>query len=87
MLFRELGLSESLLAALEKAGYTEATPIQEKAIPPILGARDVLGCAQTGTGKTAAFALPTLQRISESRPSFTNRTPCWAAPTGCWSLT
>lgn len=62
--FPELGLTPSLLRALHAAGYHEATPIQEQAIPPVLQGRDVMGCAQTGTGKTAAFALPTLQRLS-----------------------
>lgn len=65
MLFSDLGLNARLLSALETAGYTTATPIQVQAIPPIIAGRDVLGSAQTGTGKTAAFALPTLQRIAE----------------------
>ncbi len=64
MLFKELGLSAELLRAVEKQGYTEATPIQREAIPPILAARDVLASAQTGTGKTAGFTLPLLQRLS-----------------------
>ena len=61
--FRDLALSDCMLAAIEAAGYTTATPIQAQAIPPLLAGRDVLGQAQTGTGKTAAFALPMLQRI------------------------
>lgn len=61
--FRDLALSDCLLSAIEAAGYTTATPIQAQAIPPLLAGRDVLGQAQTGTGKTAAFALPMLQRI------------------------
>jgi len=63
MLFNQLGLSADLLRAVEKQGYTEATPIQREAIPPILEGRDVLACAQTGTGKTAGFTLPLLQRL------------------------
>ncbi|MCI0357384.1 MAG: DEAD/DEAH box helicase [Planctomycetaceae bacterium] len=63
MSFAELELSENLLRAVREEGYEIATPIQREAIPPILAGRDLLGCAQTGTGKTAAFALPTLQRL------------------------
>ncbi|MGD9535734.1 MAG: DEAD/DEAH box helicase [Alphaproteobacteria bacterium] len=58
MTFEDLGLSPSLLEAVAACGYTQPTPIQEKAIPPILQGRDVLGCAQTGTGKTASYTLP-----------------------------
>ncbi len=65
--FRDLALSESMLSAIEASGYTTATPIQAQAIPPLLAGRDVLGQAQTGTGKTAAFALPMLQRIDVSQ--------------------
>ncbi len=61
--FGDLGLSPGLLSAVEKAGYTTPTPIQIQAIPPALAGRDILGCAQTGTGKTAAFSLPLLQHI------------------------
>ncbi len=64
MEFSQLQLKEELLRALRDAGYTEPSPIQDKAIPPVLDGRDVLACAQTGTGKTAAFALPTLQLLS-----------------------
>ena len=63
MQFRDLGLSAPLLRAIDQAGYTEPTPIQRESIPPALAGRDLLGCAQTGTGKTAAFALPLLQRL------------------------
>ncbi|MSR59979.1 MAG: DEAD/DEAH box helicase [Planctomycetaceae bacterium] len=61
--FRQLQLSEPLLQALESSGYVTPTPIQAQTIPPLLEGRDVLGQAQTGTGKTAAFALPMLQRV------------------------
>src|SRR5687767_12257985 len=61
--FAGLGLSESLLTTLTSLGYEEPTPIQREAIPPLLEGRDLLGQAATGTGKTAAFALPLLQRI------------------------
>ncbi len=65
MPFSTLGLNEPILSTIEAEGYTQPTPIQERAIPPILAGQDVLGCAQTGTGKTAAFALPILQRFLE----------------------
>jgi ATP-dependent RNA helicase RhlE len=65
MLFEELGLIEPLVKALHQQGYTEPTPIQAQAIPVVLQRQDLLGCAQTGTGKTAAFALPILQLLSE----------------------
>jgi len=61
MFFKDLNLSANLLDALEKVGYTSPTPIQEQSIPSILEGKDIFGCAQTGTGKTAAFALPLLQ--------------------------
>lgn len=64
MNFKELGLPDHLLLALEKLGFTEPTPIQKEAIPPLLRGSDVLGQAQTGTGKTAAFALPLLAKIN-----------------------
>ncbi len=64
MTFQELGLSKPILKALAEQGYERPSPIQEKAIPPALAGRDVLGCAQTGTGKTCAFAAPILQRLS-----------------------
>ncbi len=64
MSFHELGLSAELLRAIEEQGYREATPIQQQAIPLILAGRDVLAGAQTGTGKTAAFTLPLLQRLN-----------------------
>src|SRR5690606_31590861 len=58
---------EPVLQALSKEGYTKPTPIQERSIPPILQKRDLLGCAQTGTGKTAAFTIPVLQLIHEQK--------------------
>ena len=64
MTFEQLGLNAPILNALREMGYHAPSPIQEKAIPPALAGRDVLGCAQTGTGKTCAFATPILQRLS-----------------------
>ncbi|HIP73989.1 MAG TPA: DEAD/DEAH box helicase, partial [Anaerolineae bacterium] len=64
MNFQEFSLDSRILAGVKSVGYTEPTPIQEQAIPVILQGKDVLGLAQTGTGKTAAFALPILQRLS-----------------------
>lgn len=66
MKFHELRLIEPILRAVAAEGYATPTPIQEKAIPQVLEGRDLLGCAQTGTGKTAAFALPILQRLMQS---------------------
>jgi ATP-dependent RNA helicase RhlE len=63
--FDTLGLSAAVLEAVEESGYTNPTPIQEKAIPVILEGRDVIGASQTGTGKTAAFALPTLSMLTK----------------------
>ena len=68
MNFRDLGLTAPILKALTQEGYTDPTPIQRKAIPPALAGRDVLGCAQTGTGKTCAFAAPILQRLGGRVP-------------------
>ena len=70
--FSQLNLIEPLLRAVSARNYDTTTPIQAETIPPLLAGRDVLGCAQTGTGKTAAFALPILQHISE-RPSLSKR--------------
>jgi len=67
MSFSELKLIEPLCRALESEGYEEPTPIQAKAVPVVLDGRDLLGCAQTGTGKTAAFVLPILQRLAATR--------------------
>ena len=67
MQFNELGLSPELLQAITDAGYLNPTPIQEKAIPVVAQGRDVLGCAQTGTGKTASFALPMIDKLAAGR--------------------
>lgn len=67
MSFSDLGLSDELLRAVADAGYDTPTPIQEKAIPVVLMGRDILGCAQTGTGKTASFTLPMLDILSHGR--------------------
>ncbi len=69
MLFSELGLAADLLRALNEAGYTKPTPIQQQSIPLVLEGRDLLAAAQTGTGKTAAFALPMLQRLNAGKPA------------------
>ena len=63
--FKELGIIEPILRALDKEGYSQPTPIQAQAIPKLLIGRDLLGCAQTGTGKTAAFSIPILQKLFE----------------------
>ena len=68
MTFNELNLSAPLLRAIAEAGYETPSPIQAKAIPPVLEGRDLMGCAQTGTGKTAAFALPMLDRLNAAKP-------------------
>ena len=68
MTFNELNLSAPLLRAVSEAGYETPSPIQASAIPPVLEGRDLMGCAQTGTGKTAAFALPMLDRLSAAAP-------------------
>ncbi|SET05875.1 DEAD/DEAH box helicase [Paenibacillus sp. NFR01] len=71
MTFEQLQLIPPILKALAKENYTQPTPIQEQAIPPVLAGRDLFGCAQTGTGKTAAFLLPIIQRLSaqQGRPN------------------
>src|SRR6476660_2076435 len=66
--FAALGLEAALLTTLDTLGYEEPTPIQREAIPPLLAGRDLLGQAATGTGKTAAFTLPLLQRIAHMTP-------------------
>ncbi len=64
--FRDLGLSEGLLEGLDAMGFQEPTPVQAKAIPPILQGKDLIGCAQTGTGKTAAYLLPILDQLQKN---------------------
>ena len=66
MTFEELGLAAPILAAVKDCGYESPTPIQEQAIPQILQGKDVIGASQTGTGKSAAFALPLLSRIEHT---------------------
>ena len=74
MTFDQLQLLPPLLRAVAEEGYTQPTPIQAEAIPHVLAGRDLLGLAQTGTGKTAAFALPILQRlVATGRPSSGDR--------------
>src|SRR5215207_1689520 len=69
MNFSQLGLTAAQLRACESLGYTTATPIQAKAIPVVLSGQDLIGCAETGTGKTAAFLLPIIQKLSDrARP-------------------
>ena len=67
MLFKELKLDDSLMQGLEAMGFREATPIQQQAVPAILEEKDLLGCAQTGTGKTAAFVLPIIHKIIDRK--------------------
>ncbi len=73
MTFQDLGLSAPILRAVSEDGYETPTPIQANAIPEALTGRDVLGCAQTGTGKTCAFALPILQRLEAGEPPMADR--------------
>ena len=65
MSFEQLNIIAPILKALHEKGYRQPTPIQQQAIPPILSGRDLLAAAQTGTGKTASFCIPMLQRLSE----------------------
>ena len=84
MQFKDLDIIEPIQKALKAEGYTEATPIQEKAIPSLLEGKDLLGCAQTGTGKTAAFAIPILQKLSYQQRNLKGNRPIKAlilAPT------
>jgi ATP-dependent RNA helicase RhlE len=67
MTFEQLGIIDPILKALQREGYTHPTPIQEQAIPLLLNGKDLLGCAQTGTGKTAAFAVPIIQHLYQSK--------------------
>ena len=67
MHFNELNIIDPILKAIEEEGYTTPTPIQEQAIPLVLEGNDLMGCAQTGTGKTAAFSIPILQLLSQNK--------------------
>ena len=69
MKFDELGLAPEIMTAINDAGYTTPTPIQAEAIPHVIAGRDVLGIAQTGTGKTASFTLPMIHRLMKGRKS------------------
>jgi len=75
MNFNEFGLNDRILKAVEEAGYTTATPVQEKALPIVLGGKDLMASAQTGTGKTAAFVLPALQMLGKTERPRTPATP------------
>ena len=68
MNFKDLGLQPFLTAKCEQLGFSEPTPVQKKAIPVVLDGNDIIACAETGTGKTAAFMLPVLQKLKERRP-------------------
>ena len=67
MQFKDLGIIDPILKALDDEGYTSPTPIQEQSIPILLRGKDLLGCAQTGTGKTAAFAIPIIQHLYKAQ--------------------
>lgn len=76
MTFKSLGVADPILRALSALGYERPTPIQEQAIPLLLQGKDLLGCAQTGTGKTAAFALPIIQQLMADRPNGPRKIRC-----------
>jgi ATP-dependent RNA helicase RhlE len=73
MTFKELGIIDPILNALKEKGYTHPTPIQEQSIPILLQGKDLLGCAQTGTGKTASFAIPIIQMLEQSKSDNTGK--------------
>ncbi|MCO6466916.1 MAG: DEAD/DEAH box helicase [Bradyrhizobiaceae bacterium] len=81
MTFSQMNLDTQVLRAVQTAGYTEPTPIQAQAIPVVLAGSDVFGCAQTGTGKTAAFALPILTKLAQTKPRRGSATALILAPT------
>lgn len=81
MQFSQLNLNPALLKAVEKMGFEETTPIQAQAVPPALAGSDIIGCAQTGTGKTAAFLLPTLHQILGDPRKMKNPRAVILAPT------
>lgn len=72
MQFNEIGLSSELLEAIERMEFSEMTEIQQKAIPPLLEGQDVIGKSNTGTGKTAAFSLPIIEKITEESCKYVN---------------
>src|SRR5438477_11129513 len=78
--FNEMHLSAPMLDAIARAGYTSPTPIQARAIGIALEGKDLIGCAQTGTGKTASFAIPIIERLCASRPGAGARAPALAPP-------
>jgi ATP-dependent RNA helicase RhlE len=80
--FNEFNFNETLLEGLDAMGYDKATPIQEQAIPAILANKDLIACAQTGTGKTAAYLLPILHKIAEQKSSHIDT--LIIAPTRSW---
>jgi len=84
MPFRALGLDPKILQAVQEAGYTEPTPIQAAVIPQILAGHDVIGIAQTGTGKTAAFALPLLTKLAAQPPGPAEAPVTAAKASGHW---
>lgn len=75
MSFDSLGLNPDILRAVAEQGYVEPTPIQQQAIPAVLQGRDLMASAQTGTGKTAGFTLPLLQRLIQNEPHAKGRRP------------
>ncbi len=83
MSFADLGLSDELLRAVGDTGYTEPTPIQASAIPSVLMMRDMIGIAQTGTGKTASFVLPMIDILAHGRSRRRRADASGAGPRGC----
>lgn len=84
MLFTELPLCDSILEGLEAMNFKKATPVQEQAIPVILDKKDVIACAQTGTGKTAAFLLPLLDNLKNDNHDVNKVNSIIMAPTRSW---
>ena len=81
MKFSDLGLSPQLLRALDENKYRELSPVQKKAIPLIAAGHDMIACAQTGTGKTAAFSLPLIEKIAKAKESWRRATVLVLSPT------
>ena len=86
MTFKELGLQGELLEGLEAMGFDQPTPIQETAIPIILKGSDLIGCAQTGTGKTGAFLIPLLNQINGSKREGTQAVILVPIRAGSWEV-